>query len=164
MHAFGKEEAETFVPRSYRQAMDCSDKLLWQAETDEENSRFIKNRVYRLVKRPEGVRVLPGMWLFKVKLDEFGRVIKRKARYVILGNRQLLVSGNTYSPVINSLSLRTLLAIAVNYGLDVHHIDVESAYLHSPLKERVYIFSKCPATSLLERRIWSASSRRRSMA
>ena len=138
-HVFDKEEADVFVPRSYRQAMESNDRLLWKAEMDEEKERFVANKVYRLVKRPEGERVLPGMWLFKVKLDEHGRVVRRKARYVILGNRQLLVSGNTYSPVINALSLRTLLALAVDNGLDVHHVDVQSAYLYSPLRERVYM-------------------------
>lgn len=65
-HVFTKEESDIFVPRSYRQAMQSNDRLLWQAEMDEEHNRFQVNKVYRLVRRPEGKRVLPGMWLFKV--------------------------------------------------------------------------------------------------
>ena len=118
--------------------MSCKDSLLWKVATEDEYESLLRNEVFQLVERPDGsTRVLPGMWLFKVKLDEFGRAIRYKARYVILGNRQLLISSNTYSPVVNSLSLRILLALAVHLGLDVHHIDVKTAYLHAYSNEPV---------------------------
>lgn len=51
----------------------------------------------------------------------------------------MLVTGNTYAPVINSLSLRTVLSVAVVNGLSVVHVDVKTAYLNSPLYEKIYM-------------------------
>lgn len=140
VHKFDNADDVPFVPRNFRQAINCKDGVLWRAATDEEFDSLMRNEVFQLVERPDGnVRILPGMWLFKVKLDDYGRVTKYKARYVILGNRQLLVSGNTYSPVVNSLSLRILLAIGVYFGLEIHHIDIKTAYLHADLNEPVFM-------------------------
>jgi hypothetical protein len=128
-----------FVPRNYKQATDCKEHLLWQTAIDDKYNSLVTNKVYKLVERPNGIRVLPGMWLYKVKLDNLGKPIKYKARYVVLGNKQLLIFGYTYSPVVNQLSLRTIISLAVQLGLDIHHCDVKTAYLHADLNESIYI-------------------------
>jgi hypothetical protein len=56
-----------------------------------------------------------------------------KARYVILGHRELkgVHYHETYAPVVSHVSLRILIAIGVAYRQRLKHTDVEMAYLNS---------------------------------
>nr|GFD11082.1 integrase, catalytic region, zinc finger, CCHC-type, peptidase aspartic, catalytic [Tanacetum cinerariifolium] len=44
--------------------------------------------VWELVPRPDKVMVITFKWIYKVKLDELGRILKNKARLVARGYRQ----------------------------------------------------------------------------
>nr|GFC51180.1 retrovirus-related Pol polyprotein from transposon TNT 1-94 [Tanacetum cinerariifolium] len=44
--------------------------------------------VWELVPRPDKVMVITLKWIYKVKLDELGGILKNKARLVALGYRQ----------------------------------------------------------------------------
>ena len=46
---------------------------------------------------------------------------------------------NTYSPVTRITSIRMLIAIAVLHNLDIHQIDVKTAFLNSELNEEIYM-------------------------
>ncbi|KAK9707668.1 Reverse transcriptase (RNA-dependent DNA polymerase) [Popillia japonica] len=48
----------------------------------------MKNNAWKLVKKPEGVKVIDNKWVFKLKCDENGKVTKYKARLVARGFRQ----------------------------------------------------------------------------
>ena len=48
------------------------------------------NHAWELVKREKHMKVLPCMWLFKLKKDTEGRVVRYKARLVAGGHRQVL--------------------------------------------------------------------------
>lgn len=95
--------------------------------------------VFRIVNRPTKREVLPTMWVYKVKFDLNGRVDKYKARLVVLGNKQSYRNEeNNYSPVLNDLSLRILLAFGCKHGMHMHQLDVCKAYLHSSLNQEIY--------------------------
>jgi Reverse transcriptase (RNA-dependent DNA polymerase) len=44
-----------------------------------------------------------------------------------------------FAPVVKFASLRTVLALAAEYDLEVHQLDVKSAYLNGDLKEEIYM-------------------------
>lgn len=58
-----------------------------------------------------------------------------KARYLAKGYRK--VAGikyiQTFSPTADMTSLRSLMQIAAQYGLELHQMDVKTAYLHAPI-------------------------------
>ena len=44
-----------------------------------------------------------------------------------------------FAPVARMDTVRVILALATNYGWQVHHLDVKSAFLHGVLEEEVYV-------------------------
>nr|GEV40949.1 integrase, catalytic region, zinc finger, CCHC-type, peptidase aspartic, catalytic [Tanacetum cinerariifolium] len=54
----------------------------------EELNEFERLEVWELVPRPYKVMVITLKWIYKVKLDELGGILKNKARLVALGYRQ----------------------------------------------------------------------------
>nr|GEY89594.1 putative ribonuclease H-like domain-containing protein [Tanacetum cinerariifolium] len=54
----------------------------------EELHEFERLKVWELVPRPDKVMVITMKWIYKVKLDELGGILKNKARLVARGYRQ----------------------------------------------------------------------------
>nr|GFC99199.1 integrase, catalytic region, zinc finger, CCHC-type, peptidase aspartic, catalytic [Tanacetum cinerariifolium] len=54
----------------------------------EELSEFERLEVWKLVPRPDKVMIITLKWIYKVKLDELGGILKNKARLVARGYRQ----------------------------------------------------------------------------
>ena len=46
---------------------------------------------------------------------------------------------DTYSPVAKFTSIRLLLAIAVQLGLYIHQMDVDTAFLNAPIDEHIWV-------------------------
>nr|GFC69026.1 retrotransposon protein, putative, unclassified [Tanacetum cinerariifolium] len=54
----------------------------------EELHEFERLKVWELIPRPDKVMVITLKWIYKVKLDELGGILKNKARLVARGYRQ----------------------------------------------------------------------------
>ena len=69
---------------------------------------------WQVVERPEGVNVVDSKWVFQLKKDAKGNIVKWKARLVARGFTQ--VQGvdyfETFAPVARLASIRFILAIA----------------------------------------------------
>ena len=74
-------------------------------------------------------------WVYKVKRDKNGSIIKYKARLVAKGYVQCpnIDFEEVFSPVARLELVRLLLAIAAHYGWGVHHMDIKSAFLNGEL-------------------------------
>ena len=57
----------------------------WVNSMHKELHQFVRNDVWELVPRPNGVNVIGIKWIFKNKLDEHGAVIRNKSRLVAQG-------------------------------------------------------------------------------
>ena len=66
---------------------------------------------------------------------------KYKARLVVKGFRQKegLDYFDTYSPVTRITSIRLLIALAAVYDLQIHQMDVKTAFLNGELEEEIYM-------------------------
>nr|GFC73029.1 retrovirus-related Pol polyprotein from transposon TNT 1-94 [Tanacetum cinerariifolium] len=60
----------------------------WIEAMKEELNEFERLKVWELVPRPYKVMVITLKWIYKVKLDELGGILKNKARLVARGYRQ----------------------------------------------------------------------------
>ena len=82
---------------------------------------------YELGDLPEGWKAIGCCWVFAIKHDNDGRVIKHKARLVAQSFSQ--IPGQdffaTYAPVVHLESFRTYTAIATVQDLDDDTIDYE---------------------------------------
>ena len=70
-----------------------------------------------------------------------GSIDKYKARFVIKDYRQResLDYFDTYSLVTRINSIRMILAIAALQNLEVHQMDVKTAFLNGDLEEEIYM-------------------------
>ncbi|GJT52383.1 retrovirus-related pol polyprotein from transposon TNT 1-94 [Tanacetum coccineum] len=72
-------------PKTYKDALTQS---CWIEAMQEELNEFKRLEVWELVPRPDKVMVITLKWIYKVKLDEMGGILKNKARLVARGYRQ----------------------------------------------------------------------------
>jgi hypothetical protein len=70
-----------------------------------------------------------------------GSIDKYKARLVAKGYRQKegLDFFDTYSPVTRITSIKLLIAIAAIHNLEIHQMDVKTAFLNGELEEEIYM-------------------------
>nr|GEY75636.1 hypothetical protein [Tanacetum cinerariifolium] len=66
-------------PKTYKDALTQS---CWIEAMQEELNEFERLEVWELVPRPNKVMVITLKWIYKVKLDELGGILKNKARLV----------------------------------------------------------------------------------
>ncbi|GJZ20016.1 putative ribonuclease H-like domain-containing protein [Tanacetum coccineum] len=72
-------------PKNFKSAIteDC-----WFQAMQDEIYKFDWLQVWELVPQPDCVMIIALKWIYKVKLDEYGDVLKNKARLVAKGYRQ----------------------------------------------------------------------------
>jgi hypothetical protein len=124
-------------PRSFAEAeKDAACRVAMKAEMD----AVEKNRTWELADLPRGHRAITLKWVFKLKRDEVGAIIKHKVRLVARGflQREGIDFDDAFAPVARMESMR-LLALAAQEGWRVHHMDVKSTFLNHDLKEEVYV-------------------------
>ena len=129
-------------PNTFQQAMVSSNKAKWEQAMNSEIQSLLDHDAWELVdKLPKGAKALGSKWVFKEKRGEDGEIVRYKARLVAQGfnQRQGKDYDETFSPVVRSESVRTVLALAVKNKLKVHHMDVQTAFLNGELKEKVFI-------------------------
>ena len=99
------------------------------------------NHVWELVQLPEGRRPVGSKWVYKVKMNGDGSIERCKARLVAQGYSQK--EGHdydeTFSPVVRSESVRSVIALAIKNGLKLHQMDITTAFLNGDLEEEVYM-------------------------
>ena len=80
-------------------------------------------------------------WALKHKKNEIARIVRLKARLVARGFSQIYGVDylDTYASVVKLASIRILLAIAAIYGLEIHQMDVVTAFLAGDLEEEIFM-------------------------
>ncbi|GJV44813.1 retrovirus-related pol polyprotein from transposon TNT 1-94 [Tanacetum coccineum] len=84
----------------------------------EEIHEFERLDVWILVPCPDNILIIPLKWIFKIKLDEYGDVLKNKAR---LDDPRLFI------------------AHAASMNMVIFQMDVKTAFLNGELNEVVYV-------------------------
>ncbi|GKG39295.1 retrovirus-related pol polyprotein from transposon TNT 1-94, partial [Tanacetum coccineum] len=83
--------------------------------------------------------VITLKWIYKVKLDELGGILKNKACLVARGYRQeeRIDFEEFFAPVARLDAIRIFLAYAAHMNMVVYKIDVKTAFLNDILREEV---------------------------
>lgn len=113
----------------------------WKMSMDDEYNALIKNKIWELVSHPPDVNIIQSMWIFRHKEKSNGSFERHKARLLDDGKTQQVGVdyGETFSLVVNPVTVRTVLCIAFSNGWPLHQLDVKNAFLHGELKETVYM-------------------------
>ncbi|GJU56318.1 retrovirus-related pol polyprotein from transposon TNT 1-94 [Tanacetum coccineum] len=80
-------------------------------------------------------------WIYKVKLDEYGDVLKNKARLVAKGYRQEegIDFEESFSPIARIEAIRIFIANAASKNMTIYQMDVKTTFFNGELKEEVYV-------------------------
>lgn len=94
-----------------------------------------------MVDLPKNRKAIGLKWVFKLKRDPSGKIIKHKARIVEKGyvQRHGIVYDEVFAPVARIDTIRLILALAGSNEWKVHHLDVNLAFLNGNLEEEVYV-------------------------
>ncbi|GKA76141.1 retrovirus-related pol polyprotein from transposon TNT 1-94 [Tanacetum coccineum] len=95
--------------------------------------------VWELVSRPDKVMVITLKWIYKVKLDELGGILKNKARLVARGYHQEkgIDFEKSFAPVARLEAIRIFLAFVAHMNIVVYQMDVKTAFLNGNLQEEL---------------------------
>ncbi|CDF39892.1 unnamed protein product [Chondrus crispus] len=129
---------------TFKQATNGPRAAFWQTGIDKELASQTKNRTWKLVPPSEVSNILTSRWVFNVKQlpDANGNIVESaKARLVARGFQQVqgLDYTETYAPVIKFTTIRLLLALVAHYDLELHQMDVVTAFLNGDLDEDIYM-------------------------
>jgi hypothetical protein len=107
---------------------------------EEEFAALIANNTWDLVPRPVGSNVITGKWIFNHKFNSDCSLERYKARWVLRGFTQPpgVDYDETFSPVVKSATVRTVLSLVVSRSWPVHQFYVKNVFLHGTLSETVY--------------------------
>ncbi|GJX45748.1 retrovirus-related pol polyprotein from transposon TNT 1-94 [Tanacetum coccineum] len=121
-------------PKTYKEALTHS---CWIEAMQEELNEFEHLKVWELVPPPDKVMVITLKWIYKVKLDELGGILKNKARLVARGYRQEegIDFEESFAPVARLEAVRIFLAFAAHMNMTVYQMDVKTAFLNGILRE-----------------------------
>ncbi|GKB82428.1 retrovirus-related pol polyprotein from transposon TNT 1-94 [Tanacetum coccineum] len=125
-------------PKNYKEAMEES---CWIEAMQEEIHELERLEVWELVPRPDTAMIISLKWIFKVKLNEYGGVLKNKALLVAKGYRQEegIDFEESFAPVARIEAIRIFLAYVAHKNMVVFQMDVKTTILNGILKEEVYV-------------------------
>lgn len=128
-------------PTTFREAMESPERTFWQRAMEDEMKSHENIGTWELVEAPSNRRIIDSRWVFKVKQNEKGDIIKYKARVVAQGYAQKfgVDYDQVYAPVVSHTTMRMLLAVAGKEKLVLRHFDIKTAYLYGSLEEEVYM-------------------------
>ena len=92
-----------------------------------------------LVQLPARRRIIGRKWVYKVKTGADSLVQRYKVRLVTQGCTQEFSTDydETFCPVVQQESLHVVIVLSVQYGLQLHQMDVTTAFLNGTLEEEV---------------------------
>ena len=95
---------------------------------EKEMESLKENEVWELAILPPGKKAISSKWVYKVKTNSDSSIECYKARLVARGFDQRFGSDydETFCPVMESL--RTLIVLSTQRGLELHHVDVHTAF------------------------------------
>ncbi|GJY90588.1 retrovirus-related pol polyprotein from transposon TNT 1-94 [Tanacetum coccineum] len=125
-------------PKNFKQAMT---EPSWINAMQEEIHEFERLEVWELVPCPDNVFLIKLKWIYKVKTDESGGVLKNKAQLVAQGFRQEegIDFEESFAPVARIEAIYIFVTYAAHKNMIIYQMDVKMAFLNGELKEEFYI-------------------------
>ncbi|GKF18523.1 retrovirus-related pol polyprotein from transposon TNT 1-94 [Tanacetum coccineum] len=85
--------------------------------------------------------VITLKWIYKVKLDELGGILKNKAQLVAHGycQEEGIDFEESFAPIARLEAIRIFIAFAAHKNMVVYQMDMKNAFLNGNLREEVYV-------------------------
>ena len=113
----------------------------WRSDMIEEMDDLTDNGTLDFVHLPVGKKDIGCRWVFTVKVNPNGSIVRLKARLIVKGYAQTygVDYSETFSPIAKLTSIRLLISLAATHGWDLPQLDFKNAFLHGDLLEEVYM-------------------------
>ena len=125
-------------PASLQEALEGPDGEEWKKGLEKEIGRLEAARTWRVVKAPEGAKVIPHSIVLRTKRGARNEVTECRVRIVAGGHRQRVGvdfdRDRMFYAVVKNPSQHAVLAHAAKKDWSIQHIDVKSAYLYAKLE------------------------------
>lgn len=137
----GKSGQSDLSNLSYDQAVNAEEAKEWKEAMEGEMNSLKENQVWDLTHLPAGKKTVGSRWVYKRKTGSDGETLRFKARLVAQGFTQRYGTDydETFSPVVRMESVRMLVAVATQRSMELHQVDVTTAFLNGILQEEVYM-------------------------
>ncbi|MCO5600142.1 hypothetical protein L7F22_054250 [Adiantum nelumboides] len=124
-----------------QESVQMKDSAKWQLAMQSEMTALEKNETWKLIKLPQAKKALPCKWVYRYKITVHDCQPKYKARLIAKGFKQEkgIDFDEVFSPVVKMMTLRCFLALVAKMDLELHQMDVKTAFLHGDLNEETYI-------------------------
>jgi hypothetical protein len=140
---YGAEIVDPRIPKSVKQALLGPDAEQWAEAIKSEMESIEHHETYSWETLPPGKRALRCGLILRIKPAADGKPERYKARLVAYGNQQRagedFIFEELFAPVVKYKTLRLICALAAQYDLHLHKMDVKTAFLNGEIEEEVYL-------------------------
>jgi hypothetical protein len=107
----------------------------------EEYNSLMANNTWTLVPLPPDRKPVSCKWVFKIKQGVNGEVEHYKATLVARGFTQTyrVDYNEIFALIVKFTSIRCILALATLEDMEIHQMDVKTAFLNGELEEEIYM-------------------------
>ena len=129
------------IPQTRAEALASPEADRWIAAIADEWGSLTGMGTWTECATPPGVRTIGVKWVFDLKTDSAGKIVRYKARLVAKGYSQVQGVDYTelFAPVSKYSTMRLMTALATHQDWHVHQLDVKTAFLHGTVEEDLYI-------------------------
>src|ERR1051325_1727537 len=107
----------------------------------EELKSIEKNSTWELVNLQERKKAIGVKWVYKMKANPKGEIVKHKARLVAKGflQREGIDYDEVFAPIARLETIRLVVGITNSKNWRMYQMDVKFTFLNGPLEEEVYV-------------------------
>lgn len=122
-------------------ALNGDEREEWKDAIYSEFKQIVRNDTWDIIEKPSNINLIDSKLVLTNKTDTEGNIVKKKARLIARGFSQVygLDYFNTFSPVARIESFRLLIALSMQFNLQIIQLDVTNAFLNGNLKEEVFM-------------------------
>lgn len=136
------QDNEDLEPLSIEECRQRKDWPKWKKAIQLELNSLAKWEVFGpVVQTPDGVKLVGYKWVFVRKRNKKNKIVRYKAHLVAQGfsQRHGIDYEESYSPIMDAITFRYLIDLAVQKNLEIHLMDVITAYLYGSLDNDIYM-------------------------
>nr|GEU67155.1 hypothetical protein [Tanacetum cinerariifolium] len=132
--SFGIKEAYHYIKVAHIDNNPFVEFLILKPSSEESSTK-------ELIPLPDCVMIITLKWIYKVKLDELGVVLKNKAYLIARGYRREegIDFEESFALVARLEAIHIFIAFATHMNIVVYQMDVKNAFLNGILREEVYV-------------------------
>ncbi|KAL4099935.1 hypothetical protein PRIC1_007732 [Phytophthora ramorum] len=126
---------------SYEEVLRSKYKDQWLDAMKSEMKSLEDHNTWELMKMPRDKKAIRCKWVFRIKRDPNGNIVKLKAQLVAKGYTQRpgIDFTDTFAPVARKESINASLATAAEEDMEAENVDVDTAFLYGDVEEELYM-------------------------